>query len=103
MSSRYIDEGEISELELKKEAKDPKSKWIARILKSIKMYYKRCPYYDTKTGICFISYDREDNRCRREGKYEDCPILEAFLAKRYDEIKAKGKPLPYDFRDLALV
>lgn len=100
----YIpDEEDISELELKKEPQDPKSKWINRIIRSIKMYYKRCPYYDTKTGICFIAYDREDNRCRREGRYEGCVILEQFLARRYDEIKASGKPLPYDFRDLALV
>lgn len=101
--SSYIDESDVSELELKKDVKDPKLKWIERIIKSIKMYYKKCPYYDLRTGICFIAYDREDNKCKREGKYENCPILEKFLAKRYDEIKASGKPLPYDFRDLALV
>ncbi len=101
--TNYIEEGDISEFELKSKPTDPKSKWIQRIIRSISMYYKRCPYFDMKTGICFIAYDREDNKCPRDGKYEGCKILEEFLSKKYDEIKASGKPLPYDFRDLALV
>ncbi len=102
---RFVEEDDVheSEFEVKPEAKDPKTKWIVRIVRSIKRYYKRCPYYDLKTGMCFISYDREDNRCLRDGKYDGCLLLERFLARRYDEITRSGKPLPYDFRDLALV
>jgi len=44
----------------------------------------------------------EDNKCLRDGKYEGCPILEEFLAERYDELKKRGRPIPYDFRDLAI-
>ncbi len=106
MSSRrtkYYEDTDISEFEIEKRPTDPKSKWIQRIIKSISMYYKRCPYYDPKTGMCFIAYNRRDNKCPRDGKYEGCKVLEEFLSKRYDEIKSSGKPLPYDFRDLALV
>ena len=102
-TTNYIEETDISEFDLKAKPADPKTKWIQRIIKSISMYYKRCPYYDMKTRICFIAYDRESNICPRDGKYEGCKILEEFLSKKYDEIKASGKPLPYDFRDLALV
>ena len=101
--NQFFEEGDISEYELHEKPSDPKTKWIQRIIRSISMYYKRCPYYDMKTGICFIAYDREDNRCPREGRYEGCKILENFLARRYDEIVASGKPLPYDFRDLAII
>ncbi len=99
----YREDSDISEFELKKEVKDPRTKWVMRIIKSIKKYYKKCPYYDMKTSICFIAYERKDNKCPRDGRYDGCPVLEQFLEKRYDEIKASGKPLPYDFRDLALV
>ena len=102
MRYAYQDEGDLSEFELKREVQDPKQKWIMRIIKSMKMYYRKCPYFDNKTGMCFISFTQEDNRCRRDGRYEGCPILESFLGHRYDELKAQGKPIPYDFRDLTL-
>ncbi len=97
-------EEEIEELELKEKAvQDPKQKWIMRIIRSMKSCYRRCPYFDTKSGQCLIKFTDEDKKCRRDGKYEGCAVLERFLASRYDEIKRSGKPLPYDFRDLALV
>ena len=98
----YSDEEDLNEYELKREIKDPKQRWIVRIVRSMKDYYKKCPYYDIRSGDCFILFNTEDHKCPREGRYEGCPILEAFLASRYDELKKKGKPIPYDFRDLAL-
>ncbi len=97
------DEDDFNEFELRKEIKDPKRKWADRIVKSIKIYYKKCPYFDLHSSDCFIMEGGRGGKCPRDGKYEGCPVLEAFLVKRYDEIKAKGKTLPYDFRDLALV
>lgn len=102
MRYTYNDEGDLNEFELRREVKDPRQKWIIRIVKSMKMYYKKCPYFDTKSGDCFISFNSNDNKCHRDGKYEGCPILEAFLGQRYDELKRKGKPIPYDFRDITL-
>lgn len=103
MKYGYSDEEDLNEYELKKEIKDPKQRWVIRIIRSMKNYYKKCPYYDIKSGECFIKLNVEDTKCTREGKYEGCPILEAFLAERYEELKKRGKPIPYDFRDLAIM
>lgn len=102
MRHAYQDEEDLNEFELRKEVKDPRQKWIIRIIRSMRMYYKKCPYFDPKTNACFISFMGSDDKCHRDGKYEGCPVLEGFLGRRYDELRAKGKPVPYDFRDLTL-
>ena len=39
-----------------KERKDPKKKWVARMLRSAKQHHKgMCPYYDRKTKLCFVA------------------------------------------------
>lgn len=98
----YSDEEDLNEYELSREIRDPKQRWINRIIRSMKDYYKKCPYYDARSNECFIMFNAEENKCPREGKYEGCPILEEFLAKRYEELKKSGRPIPYDFRDITL-
>ncbi|ABU82478.1 hypothetical protein Igni_1302 [Ignicoccus hospitalis KIN4/I] len=79
---------------------DPKYKWIRQIMISAKKYHKLCPYYDKRTGKCFLEFDY---KCDRAGKFDGCPVFIRYLEKKYDELKAKGKRLPMDFMDLSLV
>lgn len=98
-------EEDMSEYELEQRrssSKDPKQRWINKIISSIQRYYKKCPHYDFKTGMCLIM-DSDNPKCPRDGRYEGCPILEEFLSKKYDYYKSKGVNPPYDFRDLALI
>ncbi|NPA04810.1 MAG: hypothetical protein GXO09_01765 [Crenarchaeota archaeon] len=97
----------VSEEELKKaliqaeekERRDPKKRWVNRMMKSAKQYHKMCPYYDKRTGNCFLKLGE---RCERDGKFDGCPVFIEWLSKKYDELKAKGRPLPMDFLDLTL-
>ncbi len=82
-----------------KERRDPKKRWIMRMLRSAKQYHKMCPYYDKRTGKCFLKLGE---RCERDGKFDGCPVFIEWLSKKYDELKAKGRPLPMDFLDLTL-
>ncbi len=79
--------------------KDPKTAWVERMMRSAKKYYKRCPYFDHKTKICFITLGE---KCTREGKFDGCPIFLDFLRKKYDEYTSKGRPLPTDFLDISV-
>ncbi len=97
-----VPEKEITEVldhEEERDKKDPKKKWIARMIRSAKQYHKMCPYYDKRTGKCFLSLGE---KCDRDGRFDGCPVFQNWLAKRYDELKAKGRPLPMDFLDLTL-
>lgn len=77
--------------------RDPKKRWIARMVRSAKQYHKMCPYYDKRTGKCFLKLGE---RCDRDGRFDGCPVFISWLAERYDELKSKGRPLPMDFLDL---
>jgi len=87
-------------IEQETKTKDPKKRWINRMLKSAKMYHKMCPYYDKRTGKCFL---KMGGKCEREGKFDGCPVFIEWLSKKYDELKEKGVPLPMDFQDLVLM
>jgi len=94
----------ISEEELRKalaaaeerEKRDPKKRWVQRMIRSAKLHHKICPYYDKKKGTCFKLLG---GKCVREGRFENCPVFIQFLERKYDEIVALGKPLPVDFED----
>ena len=97
----------ISEEELRKaltsaeqrEREDPQRKWVQRMLRSAKQYHKLCPYYDKRTGRCFLSLG---NKCDREGRYDNCPVFIEFLENKYKEYVARGRQPPMDFLDLTL-
>ncbi len=74
----YSDEEDLNEYELKREIKDPKQRWIVRIVRSMKDYYKKCPYYDTKSGDCFILFNTEDHKCRERVSTRDAQYLRRF-------------------------
>ena len=104
----------ISEEELKKvlataapsvERKDPKRAWVERMLRSAKIYHKICPYFDKKTGGCFIKQLKtlRKAKCDRDGRFEGCSVFVQFLEEVYDKIKAQGGVLPMDFRDIPMV
>ncbi len=82
-----------------REKKDPKRRWVMRMLRSAKQYHKMCPYYDKRTGRCFLKLGE---KCERDGKFDGCPVFIEWLSQKYDELKAKGRPLPMDFLDLTL-
>ncbi len=96
--SYKVSEEEIKKaLDLEAKAKkDPKKRWVERMIRSAKQYHKICPYYDKKTVACFL---RLGEKCDRDGRFEACPVFIAFLEKKYDEITKAGKPLPVDFLD----
>ncbi|ADI31213.1 hypothetical protein [Staphylothermus hellenicus] len=83
----------------KKEEVDEKQKWIQRMIRSAKHHHKICPYYDKKTGMCFLTLGE---KCPRDGRYETCPVFREFLEKKYEEYKSKGLPLPVDFADITI-
>ncbi|ARM76548.1 hypothetical protein [Acidianus manzaensis] len=94
----------LAKAEKEAEKKDHKKIWIDKMMKSAKTYYKLCPYYDKKTSSCFLTLSSTangENKCTREGKYENCPIFLAFLDGKYQEYTSKKKILPLDFLDLA--
>jgi hypothetical protein len=101
VSSTKISEKELAEALMEKHEKkvDEKQRWVNRILKSAKQYHKMCPYFDKRTKMCFISMGA---KCDREGKFDTCPVFRAFLERKYDEYKAKNRPLPLDFTDVVL-
>ncbi|MEM0198914.1 MAG: hypothetical protein QW721_00035 [Desulfurococcaceae archaeon] len=101
MSSTRISEKDLTEALADKQNKkiDEKQRWVNRILKSAKQYHKLCPYYDKRTKMCFIAIGV---KCDREGKFDTCYTFRSFLEKKYDEFKAKNKPLPLDFTDVVL-
>ncbi len=76
--------------------KDPKKRWVQKMIRSAKLHHKICPYFDRKKKLCFLKLGE---KCPYEGKFDNCPIFVQFLEKRYDEITAAGKPLPADFED----
>ncbi len=82
-----------------KERKDPKNRWINRMMRSAKQYHKMCPYYDKRTTKCFILLG---GKCERDGRFDGCPVFIDWLSRKYDELKSKGGPLPMDFLDLTL-
>jgi len=83
----------------KETKKDQKAVWVERMMKSARKYYKRCPYFDHKTKMCFITLGE---KCTREGKYDGCSVFLDFLKKKYDEYTSKGRPLPTDFLDISI-
>ena len=76
--------------------KDPKKRWVAKMVRSAKLHHKICPYFDRKKKSCFLKLGA---RCPYDGKFDNCPIFVEFLERRYDEIVKAGKPLPADFED----
>jgi hypothetical protein len=89
----------LSEAEKREKKSDEKQKWIQRMIRSAKHHHKICPYYDKKTGMCFLTLGE---KCTRDGRYENCPIFREFLEKKYEEYKSKGLPLPVDFADITI-
>ncbi|RUM47319.1 MAG: hypothetical protein DSY37_02720 [Hyperthermus sp.] len=82
-----------------KERRDPKRRWINRMMRSAKQYHKMCPYYDKRTGKCFLKLGE---KCERDGRFDGCPVFIEWLSSKYDELKSKGRQLPMDFLDLTL-
>jgi len=83
-----------------KDRSNPKKRWVNRMMRSAKQYYKLCPYYDKKTGECFIKKTDPhftNTRCDRDGRFDSCSVFEGFLEKKYEEYVSKGRPLPVDF------
>ncbi len=99
--STKISEKDLEEALMGKAEKkvDEKQRWVNRILRSAKQYHKLCPYFDKRTRMCFIGMGI---KCEREGKFEACPVFRQFLEAKYDEYKAKNRPLPLDFQDVVL-
>jgi hypothetical protein len=97
MSEEEIDKA-LQKAEKEAEKKDHKKIWVEKMVKSAKTYYKVCPYFDKKTSKCFLSLN---NKCNRDGKYENCPVFMDFLDTKYQEFTSKKKILPLDFLDLA--
>lgn len=91
--SRDVEEQIIA----KEKGDDEKQKWVQKMIKSAKNLHKICPYFDKKTGMCFLKLG---SKCDRDGKFEVCNVFKQFIEKRYDEFKAKGRPLPTNFIDL---
>ncbi|MEM0453301.1 MAG: hypothetical protein QXO98_01390 [Sulfolobales archaeon] len=99
----------VTEDELKKalstsiiEKKDPKKRWLERIMRSAKSYHKICPYYDKRLGNCFLrQLSEKKGKCEREGKFDGCPIFISFLEHSYDKMISEGRQPPIDFRDLS--
>jgi hypothetical protein len=79
--------------------KDPKARWISRMMQSAKQYHKLCPYYDKRTTKCFLLLG---GKCNRDGRFDGCPVFMDWLSQKYDELKSKGRQLPMDFLDLTL-
>ncbi|MEM1873537.1 MAG: hypothetical protein QXS85_03025 [Acidilobaceae archaeon] len=77
-------------------------RWVSVMMKSAKKYHKLCPYFDKKTVMCLISINIEgrQEKCPREGRFENCPTLVKFLEKAYKYYKERGKSLPRDFQDV---
>lgn len=98
----YVSDDELQKLIEKKEDKssmDEKQKWIQRMIRSARHHHKICPYYDKKTGMCFLTLG---DKCDRDGRYENCPVFKKFLEKKYEEYKSKELPLPVDFTDIVI-
>lgn len=101
----------VTEDELKKalsaiviEKKDPKRRWIERMLKSAKSHHKICPYFDKRLGNCFLrQLSDKKGKCEREGKFDGCNVFMEFLEQTYDKLVREGKHLPVDFRDLPTI
>ena len=98
MTNHQISEDELRRVleSESKQKKDPKRRWVERMIKSAKQYHKICPYFDKKIDSCFLQLG---DRCGRDGKFETCPVFINFLEKKYDDITKSGKPLPMDFLD----
>ncbi len=100
----------VTEDELKKalstavvERKDPKKRWMERMMKSAKSYHKICPYFDKRLGNCFLrQLSDKKGKCEREGKFDGCPVFIGFLDQSYDKLVREGRQLPIDFRDLSM-
>jgi len=102
----------ISEEELNKalsatrprEKADPRRRWVEKMVKSAAKYHKICPYFDKKTGNCFIKQLKflKSVRCDREGNFESCPVFISYLEEKFDWFRETGQPLPMDFRDLTM-
>lgn len=101
----------VTEDELKKalstaviEKKDPKKRWMERMMKSAKSYHKICPYFDKRLGNCFLrQLSDKKGKCEREGKFDGCPVFIEFLDQSYDKLMREGRQLPIDFRDLSMM
>ena len=81
----------------KEEKKDPKRVWVERMFRSAKLHYKRCPYFDHRTRMCFIALGE---KCNRDGRFDGCSVFIKFLEKKYDEYVKSNRPLPTDFLDI---
>ncbi len=89
----------LEEKQARKQVSDEKQKWVSRMIRSARHHHKICPYFDKKTGMCFLALGA---KCDRDGKFENCPVFRQFLERKYDEYKSKGFPLPMDFADITI-
>lgn len=97
ITNKDIEEALASKEE--KKTVDEKQKWVQRMIRSAKHHHKICPYYDKKTGMCFLKLG---SKCDRDGKFDICPVFRQFIESKYDEYKSKGLPLPVNFADLVI-
>ncbi len=107
MSSRISEEElnrMLSSATPSKEKADPKKRWVDRMIRSAKKYHKICPYYDKKTGNCFIKQLKftKNTRCDRDGRFDGCVVFIEYLEEKYEWFKSSGQTPPVDFRDLTM-
>lgn len=102
VSPREETEDFMETVEAEEKESSPEKKWIQKMIRSAKQYHKLCPYYDKKTKQCLlmVTVEGRQDRCDRDGKFENCPIFIKFLEKVYTYYKSKGKSLPNDFQDV---
>ncbi len=97
----YVSDDELQKALEKKSEKttSEKQRWMQRMLRSAKHHHKICPYYDKKTGMCFIALGE---KCDRDGRYDNCPRFLKFLEEKYEYYKSRNLPLPVDFADIVI-
>jgi len=74
-------------------------KWVQKMVRSARQYYKLCPYFDKKTLQCFLKLG---GKCDRDGRFDTCHVFVEFLQSKYVEYKSKKRVLPMDFLDVTV-
>uniref|UniRef100_A0A7C4H8U0 Uncharacterized protein n=1 Tax=Staphylothermus marinus TaxID=2280 RepID=A0A7C4H8U0_STAMA len=99
MSKKIYNKDIEEQLTGEEKSLDEKQKWVQKMIKSAKHHHKICPYFDKKTQMCFLKLG---SKCDRDGKFDICTVFRQFIENKYEEYKAKGKPLPVNFADLVI-
>ncbi len=84
-------------VKVEKKDEGPKRSWINKMMQSARLHYKKCPYYDHKTKMCFIALGE---KCNRDGRFDGCQVFIEFIEAKYDDYVKRNAPLPVDFLDL---